>query len=135
MPLGAIDRSNERMASVPQAEEPPKRLESMPGLIRGISYNPLPGSSSILLHTSAAFCHVDLEKALPRGPQAKRRRGRQPPAQESGARGENFRVFVLDNTCLFVGFTGPNSAALLEKPWVDVLKQFPPPVYRHMYGT
>lgn len=106
----------------------------MPGVIQGISFNPLPGMSSMLLSTSTAFCHINLQKALPVQEQDKKRRRRQGADEAlAGKRGANFRVFVLDNPCLYMGFTGADSAVLLEKPWEEVLATMPAPAFRPVY--
>jgi hypothetical protein len=121
----------------------------MPGIVTGISYNPLPGISSVLLQTSSAFCHINLEKAAPgpgggggggangKGGDSARKRKRpteEDKERENNRRGDNFRVFLLDNPCLFLGFTGANSAIMLEKVWADVLSSLPPPLFRNVFG-
>lgn len=116
-------------------QDPPKRLEEMPGIIRGISFNPLPGMSSMLLSTSSAFCHINLEKPLPAQEPKRRRRGGGDDGL-AGKRGANFRVFVLDNPCLHMGFTGADSGVLLEKPWEEVLETIAAqPMARQVYGA
>jgi U3 small nucleolar RNA-associated protein 4 len=144
-------------------EQLPRRFLEMPGHISGISFEPTAGVARCVVHTPAAFAHLDLakppadhpvegagEEAAPR----KRRRGPQAPApvpQSSAAmtpgnskhalhedpasrRDTNFKVISFDDACLGMMYTSPDSALLVECPWADVLAKFPPPLIRHRYG-
>ena len=44
-------------------------------------------------------------------------------------------VVNMKDLVLFLGHTGPNSVLIVEKPWLEVLRQFPAPVSRHVYGS
>lgn len=44
-------------------------------------------------------------------------------------------VVTMKNPVLFLGHTGPESVLIAEKPWLEVLRQFPAPVSRHIYGS
>lgn len=44
-------------------------------------------------------------------------------------------VVNLKNPVLFLGHTGRNSVLIVERPWIEVLRQFPAPVSRHIYGN
>ncbi|KIY94087.1 hypothetical protein MNEG_13876 [Monoraphidium neglectum] len=67
----------------------------------------------------------------------KRRRGpaKPRPGERASAAGLNGRVLPLDSPCLFLGYTGPRAALLVERPWEEVLAALPPPLLRHKYGT
>ena len=89
------------------------------------------------------FCIVDFNKAthtaeVSKTPLKHRR------AQEwrerlasggNGQRGDNMRVVNLVEPCLYMGYVSSSAALLVEQPWAEVLKNFPPPVYKHRYGT
>lgn len=119
----------------------------LPGTIRGLSFRPAPaaagaaaaaGPASVLLHSAGALCHVDMTAPLSTDAlSGKRRRGPAKPraGAEATAAGLNGRVLPLESPCLFLGFIGPSSALLVEKPWEEVLAELPPPLYRHRYGT
>lgn len=47
----------------------------------------------------------------------------------------NFEFCAFKDPVLFVGHLSENSVLALEKPWVDVVKNFDAPVHRHIYGT
>lgn len=49
--------------------------------------------------------------------------------------GTNFVVIPFKHPVLFLGHTGPNSVLVVEKPWLEVLRQLPAPVFRHVYGS
>eukprot|EP00884_Botryococcus_braunii_P018760 jgi/Botrbrau1/5568/Bobra.0023s0051.1 len=121
-----------------EMSEVPRRFRDMPGTVTRISFNPSPEANSALLHTASSLCHVSFsksatggegEQAAPRGGKRRRREDGAAPA------GSNFRVLQLENPCLFAAFTGPQSALLVEKAWSEVAATFPPPLYRHRYGT
>lgn len=54
-----------------------------------------------------------------------------------GGSGESRSLVVvkMKDPVLFLGHTGPNSLLIVEKPWLEVLRQFPAPVARHVYGS
>ncbi len=45
------------------------------------------------------------------------------------------RFVPFKNPVLFLGHTGFSSVFVVEKPWSEVLQQFPAPVFRHVFGT
>eukprot|EP00798_Chlamydomonas_sp_ICE-L_P010466 gene10466-8425_t len=51
------------------------------------------------------------------------------------SRGSNGRAILVQDPCVFVGHIGGSGAVLLEKPWSDVCQGFPPPLFKHRYGT
>lgn len=57
-------------------------------------------------------------------------------SRSSQARESKSLVVVnMKDLVLFLGHTGPNSVLIVEKPWLEVLRQFPAPVSRHVYGS
>ena len=48
---------------------------------------------------------------------------------------KNFVMVTFKDPVLFVGHVSKNSIVIVEKPWLEAVKQLPPPVYRHRYGT
>jgi U3 small nucleolar RNA-associated protein 4 len=137
-------------------------LASMPGQICALSFDPTPGSSVLLAQTPAAIARVDLaakpdaaragakRNALENAEQkpSKRRRksggggdGGGDVALRRGGSGGNaagpaaVKMASLDDPCLFLGYFAPSRALMVERPWKEVLKQIPEPLYRHRFGT
>ena len=138
----------------------PAALAAMPGQICGLSFDPTPGSSVLLCQTSSAIARVDLAAApdVAGGPQigssgghnaAPSPKRRRKSGKGGGADGKNQnnsknnsksgpvvpKVATLDDPCLFLGYFAPGRALLVERPWKEVLKQIPEPLYRHRFGT
>lgn len=55
-------------------------------------------------------------------------------AEPAGTNGR-FRKLERDRLCLECQFTAEESAVIVEKDWQAVATSFPPPIYRHRYGT
>lgn len=93
---------------------------------------------SLVVYSAGGLCHVNLKAPVAPETKVKRVRGPTKPQQQLAVRserGQNARVLLLENPCLFFGHTGEDAAVLVEKPWMDVLQQLPPPLYRHRYGS
>jgi U3 small nucleolar RNA-associated protein 4 len=119
------------------AETLPRRLQTLPGRITGISQSPA-GSKAVLLHSAEALCHLDLAAPLPGGgqPSGKRQRTRERPgARVTTPEGENCRVLYASDPLLFVQGLGGNEVLVVERSWAEVHRKLPPPLYRHRYGT
>ena len=56
-------------------------------------------------------------------------------SSSGGGESKSLKVVKLKDPVLFLGHTGPNSLLIVEKPWLEVLRQFPAPVHRRLYGT
>ena len=137
-------------------------LASMPGQICALSFDPAPGSSALLAQTPAAIARVDLaakpdaarpgmkrsapENAARAEKPSKRRRksggggdGGGDAALRRGGNGGDaagaVKMASLDDPCLFLGYFAPGRALMVERPWKEVLKQIPEPLYRHRFGT
>ncbi|CAL8461915.1 g1446 [Coccomyxa elongata] len=121
--------------SLANTARPPQRLLQMPGSVCGISFCPDPQVKSAVLHTASSLCHVDFEAPPAPAAPKRRRRSRQPQPDLARTPGANFRVLPLENPCLLCTYTSTNAALLVEKAWTEIMKTFPPPLYRHRYGT
>ena len=134
-------------------------LASMPGQICALSFDPTPGSSVLLAQTPAAIARVDLaakpdavrpgaKRSAPENAEKpiKRRRksgkggdGGGDVALRHGGNDGNaagaVKMASLDDPCLFLGYFAPGRALMVERPWKEVLKQIPEPLYRHRFGT
>ena len=49
--------------------------------------------------------------------------------------GGRMKMASLDDPCLFLGYFAPGGALMAERPWKEVLKRIPEPLYRHRFGT
>ncbi|CAK9875951.1 unnamed protein product [Sphagnum jensenii] len=136
-----------------------KQLLEFPGGIVGLSLPLLPDSTSIIAYSSSAMCVIDFSKLMldegeedcDRGVKAvnsqehgngtrelvvngngngHKQNGSDVPEKSIGTRFVPFK-----NPVLFLGHTGFSSVFVVEKPWSEVLQQFPAPVFRHVFGT
>ncbi|CAM6020208.1 unnamed protein product [Sphagnum balticum] len=138
-----------------------KQLLEFPGGIAGLSLPLSPDSTSIIVYSSSAMCVIDFSKLMleeevdrahddaavnAAGNQehgngtrkvvvhgngnGSKHDGRSVPKKSIGTKFVPFR-----NPVLFLGHTGLNSVFVVEKPWSEVLQQFPAPVFRHVFGT
>lgn len=49
---------------------------------------------------------------------------------------KNFEFCAFRDPVLFVGYLSKNSVLVIDKPWMEVVKNFDaPPVHRHIFGT
>lgn len=48
---------------------------------------------------------------------------------------KNFDIFTFRNPALYIGHLSENSVLIIDKPWMEVVKTFAPPVDRHIFGT
>ncbi|CAL5222772.1 g5185 [Coccomyxa viridis] len=114
----------------------PARLLNMPGRVMHISFCPDPSVQSAVMHTSSSLCNIDFGAPPPNEvPKRKLRRMAGGNPEALGRAGQNFRVFTLENPCLLCEYTSSKAVLLVERPWAEVMKAFPPPLYRHRYGT
>jgi U3 small nucleolar RNA-associated protein 4 len=136
------------LASAGVPTSAPPELAALPGQICGLSFDPTPGSSVLLAQTPSAIARINLAvpPTLGGGVAKKRRRnkgggggsdGGSELARNGGGGGGagEIKVVNLDNPCLFLGYFAPGQALLVERPWADVLKSIPEPLYRHRFGT
>jgi U3 small nucleolar RNA-associated protein 4 len=137
-----------------------KQLLEFPGGIAGLSLPLSPDSTSIIVYSSSAMCVIDFSKLMleeevdrahddavnAAGNQehgngtrkvvvhgngnGSKHDGRSVPKKSIGTKFVPFR-----NPVLFLGHTGLSSIFVVEKPWSEVLQQFPAPVFRHVFGT
>ena len=136
-------------------------LASMPGQICALSFDPTPGSSVLLAQTPAAIARLDLAAGGPGGgggasrngakrgaperaekPNKRRRRSGAGGSHDGGGEsalthtsGGRVKMASLDDPCLFLGYFAPGRALMAERPWKEVLKRIPEPLYRHRFGT
>ncbi|CAK9225547.1 unnamed protein product [Sphagnum troendelagicum] len=140
-----------------------KQLLEFPGGIVGLSLPLSPDSTSIIAYSSSAMCVIDFSKLMLDEGEEDRDRGVK--AVNSQEHGNGTRELVVNgngngngnghkqngsdvpkksigtrfvpfkNPVLFLGHTGFSSVFVVEKPWSEVLQQFPAPVFRHVFGT
>ena len=93
--------------------------------------------SAIARINLAAPPNVDALTPTNRGKRRRRNKGGNNSGGGGGGKGGAGQVKVanLDNPCLFLGYFAPGQALLVERPWADVLKTIPEPLYRHRFGA
>lgn len=119
----------------------PSRLLNMPGSIVSISVHPQ--AADIVVATPSSACHISLAKQLPAEEDQPNQHpfGKEYPyqsvnsAEGGGDAGENFKVMPMPHPILLLAYTSPSSLLLVDKPWEEVYKRLPEPLYRHRYGT
>jgi U3 small nucleolar RNA-associated protein 4 len=138
-----------------------KQLLEFPGGIVGLSLPLSPDSTSIIAYSSSAMCVIDFSKLmLDEGEEDHDRGVKAVNSQEHGngtrelvvngngngnghkqngsavpKKSVGTRFVPFKNPVLFLGHTGFSSVFVVEKPWSEVLQQFPAPVFRHVFGT
>lgn len=112
------------------------RLGQMSGPLQGLSLDPQAGLAAVLLHSAFAICHVDFTRPLTQRaaqPVAKRRRVNGVAAQQQ-AQGVNGRVVTLQQPCLLAAYFKPGAAVLVERPWEEIMRALPAPLFRKRFG-
>lgn len=116
-----------------------RSLDKVPGTIIGLSLTSQPGTAGLLISLPHAFALVDLQRPLGRALKHKRRRQaayvKPEDAAVAAAQVDNFTAGKLKHPSLFMAFTAPGCALLLEHYWSDTLTSLLPPLYRRRYGT
>lgn len=119
----------------------PARLLDMPGSIASIAVHPK--AAEIVVATPSSACHFSLvhQAPLEAGVAPTSVWGAEYPyqsvntSQRASDPGENFRVLPMLHPVLMLAYTSPSSLLLVDKPWEEVYKSLPEPLYRHQYGT
>ncbi|CAM6083883.1 unnamed protein product [Calypogeia fissa] len=130
-----------------------------PGAIIGLSVPPKSTSTSVIAYSPRAMCKIDFSKSVSEitlDAREDETSGTSAEASPSSAQKDhvyasengvghrvnghshvnnNFAVVHFKNPVLFIGHTSLSSVLVVEKPWLDVLRKFPAPVFRHLYGT
>ncbi|WOL18945.1 U3 small nucleolar RNA-associated protein [Canna indica] len=129
----------------------PQRFQEFPGEIIGLSFLPL--SASVIVYSSRAMCLIDfgmpigqddelhISSDIPVGKSnchnsngGKRKRKLLDQEDKLNSR-KNFEFFAFRDPVLFVSHLWDNSLLLIEKKWMEVVKDFDAPVHRHIFGT
>uniref|UniRef100_A0A7C8YJ30 Uncharacterized protein n=1 Tax=Opuntia streptacantha TaxID=393608 RepID=A0A7C8YJ30_OPUST len=138
----------------------PRRFQEFPGEVIGLSFPPS-ASSSIIVYSSRAMCLIDFGMPVDRddtsdmvisnvangfdlvskklinsnGSLKRKLQQRHDFAIKLYAR-RNFEFFPFSHPVLFVGHFSKNSILLVDKPWLEVVKNLDnQPIHRHIYGT
>ena len=133
------------------AKEVEQRLSSLlPGPVDDIISSPV-SPKGLFLKSDHAVCCLDLDASLPSsldGQQGVRRRDRAKMPRlltaadsshggmnRSTPPGQNCRALYSRNPILSVQPINEGDVVIVERPWSDVHRLLPPPLYRHRYGT
>ncbi|KAL3698853.1 hypothetical protein R1sor_012929 [Riccia sorocarpa] len=121
-----------------------QRLLEFPGGVTGLSVPSSSASSTVIAYSSRAMVQIDLSKPVKLNTMEGKEKshsqanGSKVSASENGnvsAHFGNYAYVPFRDPVLFVGHTAQSSVLVVEKPWLEVLRQIPAPVYRHLYGT
>ncbi|KAL2645510.1 hypothetical protein R1flu_013097 [Riccia fluitans] len=130
--------------SLANAEVLSQRLLEFPGGITGLSVPPSPVSTTIIAYSSRAMVQIDMSKPVklystePKEKSHSQTNGSKGPANHNSIARLHFGNFAyvpFKDPVVFVGHTAQSSVLVVEKSWLEVLRQIPAPVYRHLYGT
>eukprot|EP00898_Chlorokybus_atmophyticus_P002048 jgi/Chlat1/2844/Chrsp194S03000 len=122
----------------------PRTLSIALGGIKGLAFCPAASSNKLFAYSSSASCLIDFDRPVPSEPVVGRKRKRHKHYQghkqskddsQAGQQTRNFEIRAFRNPCLFLTFTEDKSVLVVDRPWRSVVRQFPPPLYRHRYGT
>ncbi|KAG6555830.1 hypothetical protein Mapa_002471 [Marchantia paleacea] len=120
------------------------RLLDFPGGITGLSVPPTPVSTTVIAYSSRAMVQIDFSKPVklyshePKEKSHSHANGNGVTPKQNGSSSvhtDNFAYVPFNDPVLFLGHTAQSSVLVVEKPWLEVLRQIPAPVYRHLYGT
>ncbi|BBN10610.1 U3 small nucleolar RNA-associated protein 4 [Marchantia polymorpha subsp. ruderalis] len=120
------------------------RLLDFPGGITGLSVPPTPVSTTVIAYSSRAMVQIDFSKPVklyshePKEKSQAHANGNGAAPKQNGSSSvhtDNFAYVPFKDPVLFLGHTAQSSVLVVEKPWLEVLRQIPAPVYRHLYGT
>lgn len=130
----------------------PRRFLEFPGEVIGLSFPPA-SSSSVIIYSARAMCLIDFRMpvdhkddiALPNGLDSKfveladlrpKRKFNDLNLEIKRIGRRNFEFFPFRDPVLFVGHLSQISILVLDKPWLEVVKNLDAsPVHRHIYGT
>ncbi|KAG0502909.1 hypothetical protein HPP92_002981 [Vanilla planifolia] len=122
----------------------PRRFQEFPGEVIGMSFPPST-STSVIIYSSRAMCLIDFEMPIDVEDELhvadqlssnKTKRKRKFVDQNGNlCKKKNFDLCAFKDPVFFVGHLSDNSLFVLEKQWVDVIKNLDAPVHKHIYGT
>uniref|UniRef100_A0A7S3UF98 Anaphase-promoting complex subunit 4 WD40 domain-containing protein n=1 Tax=Picocystis salinarum TaxID=88271 RepID=A0A7S3UF98_9CHLO len=110
-----------------------RRLEKVSGLAHRLSFCRTQHALLAMIGTPKSVCVFDLNAPVTDSDKVSKKRKRSTGANDAGD--ANFKVLALPEPCLHVSLAKETELLIVEKPWLDVLESFPPPLYRHRYGT
>jgi U3 small nucleolar RNA-associated protein 4 len=121
----------------------PRRYQEFPGEVIGLSFPLSLQSSSVIIYSARAMCSIDFAMPVDRNDdydsafkklQNFKRKFELDAEINNGKK--NFEFCAFRDPVLFVGHLSKNSALIIDKPWLQVVKTFDAsPVHRHIYGT
>ncbi|KAK1288627.1 hypothetical protein QJS10_CPB19g01186 [Acorus calamus] len=132
----------------------PRRFQEFPGEVIGLTFPPS-SSSSVIVYSARAMCLIDFglpvdedDKVLTNGFDtilekncydsniAKLKRKWKDISQNHKPKSrKNFEFYAFKDPVLFVGHLSNKALLIIDKPWLDVVRTFEPPVHRHIFGT
>lgn len=130
----------------------PRRFQEFPGEVIGMSF-PSSNSTSVMIYSARAMCLINFEMPIHQDDElyidqvqsidkqdmsnsAKSSKKRKKSVKEiNPLKKRNFDFCAFKDPVLFVGHLSENSLFVLERQWMDVVKNFDAPVHRHIYGT
>lgn len=136
----------------------PRRYQEFPGEVIGLSFPPSSSSSSVVIYSSRAMCLIDFGLPVDCDGDNDLVNGHDPTFKKllhspiNGRLKRKLKHHALDmkhndkrnfefvdfreGPVLFVGHLSKNSALIIYKRWMEVVKTLDtPPVHRHIYGT
>ncbi|KAE9588474.1 hypothetical protein Lal_00003033 [Lupinus albus] len=120
----------------------PRRYQEFPGEVIGLSFPPSSTSSSAVVYSSRAMCLIDFGLPVEQDDndtpniQDPRAKNLQNLSVKRKIKHKNFNVLPLENPVLFLAYMSKNSFFMIDKPWLEVVKNLETaPVHRHIFGT
>lgn len=122
---------------------PKQQLRGRPRLI-GVSFNPA-NPDTMVLFSSSFLCSVDMSKAAPEGEVSIKSgdgdnkklkiKHHKKKDKHNAALTDNFRIVDRYRPILHMEFLDGNTMVVVERPWLQVMENFPGMLHRHRYGT
>ncbi|CAL9074648.1 unnamed protein product [Musa acuminata var. zebrina] len=131
----------------------PRRFQEFPGEIIGLTFLPFSLSSSVIIYSARAMCFIDFGLPVDQDDESPihsdlplekndynkifggKRKRKYLEQKSKPFNKKNFDFFAFRDPALFVSHMSDNSLLLIEKQWMEVVRNFDAPIHRHIYGT
>ncbi|XP_009385680.2 WD repeat-containing protein PCN isoform X1 [Musa acuminata AAA Group] len=131
----------------------PRRFQEFPGEIIGLTFLPFSLSSSVIIYSARAMCFIDFGLPVDQDDESSihsdlplekndynkifggKRKRKYLEQKSKPFNKKNFDFFAFRDPALFVSHMSDNSLLLIEKQWMEVVRNFDAPIHRHIYGT
>ncbi|XP_062099566.1 WD repeat-containing protein PCN-like isoform X2 [Humulus lupulus] len=130
----------------------PRRFQEFPGEVIGLCFPPS-NSPTVIVYSARALCRIDFGLPVDQEDESGIANGQDGPVKSLGPPNgslkrklrdyqtkllgrKNFDFVSFRDPVLFIGPLSNNSMLIIDKPWMEVVKNLDaPPIHRHIFGT